>query len=177
MEEEKIDEQSIYHNLYVPSDKMHCDICEKDISKHTKILCPKCKLDLCVTCYADQAEINDHKADHPYHIINKLKFPLYCNDWTAEEELLLFEGLEKFGFGNWQEISEHIGTGKPKEEIEDHYEQVYLKDGQPDFLPTENLISSRDPNTMELTVNLRKSRSNSEENIRIQRLNKKKSQK
>jgi len=41
-----------------------------------------------------------------------LNFPLYQEDWTAEEELLLFEGLERFGFGNWHDIAEHIGTDK-----------------------------------------------------------------
>lgn len=82
-----------------------------------------------MTCYADQAEPKDHKSDHPYHVINKLEFSLFTNDWTAEEELLLFEGLERYGFGNWMEISDHIGSGKSKEEVEDHYETVYLKEG------------------------------------------------
>lgn len=30
-----------------------------------------------------------------YHVINKLDFPLYEGDWTADEDLLMFEGLEK----------------------------------------------------------------------------------
>ena len=39
-------------------------------------------------------------------------------EWTAEEELLLVEGLERFGFGNWLDISEHLGGEKTKEEVE-----------------------------------------------------------
>jgi transcriptional adapter 2-alpha len=42
---------------------------------------------------------------------------LFVEDWTAEEELFLFEGLERFGFGDWYDISEHIGD-KTKEEVE-----------------------------------------------------------
>ena len=63
---------------------------------------------------------------HSYHVINKLNFHLFLEDWTAEEELLLFEGLERFGFGNWHDIAEHIGTDKTKEDVESHYESFYL---------------------------------------------------
>jgi transcriptional adapter 2-alpha len=54
--------------------------------------------------------------------MNKLNFPLFSHDWTAEEELLFFEGLEKFGYGNWADIVEHMATDKTKEDMELHYE-------------------------------------------------------
>ncbi len=38
----------------------------------------------------------------------------------------MLEGLEKFGFGNWADISEHVGTDKTKEDLERHYEDVYM---------------------------------------------------
>jgi len=79
-----------------------------------------------VNCFAEGAEFNQHKCTHDYHVINKLNFPLFVADWTAEEELLLFEGLENFGFGNWDNIAEHIGTKKTKEEVEKHYNDFYL---------------------------------------------------
>lgn len=28
-----------------------------------------------------------------------------------------------------------MGTGKNKEEVEDHYEQIYLKEGNPEYFP------------------------------------------
>jgi len=59
-------------------------------------------------------------------VINKLNFPLFVEDWTAEEELLLFEALERFGFSSWHDIAEHIGTDKTKEDVEKHYEEFYL---------------------------------------------------
>lgn len=40
------------------------------------------------------------------------------------KELLLVEGLEMFGMGNWEQISEHIGT-KTRLEVAEHYESVY----------------------------------------------------
>lgn len=36
-EDDKLDESNIYHNIYQPSSKVHCDFCEKDITKHAKI--------------------------------------------------------------------------------------------------------------------------------------------
>lgn len=47
------DEYYLFHNLYYPSNKVHCDNCEKDITKHTKLYCPDSKVDVCVNCYAD----------------------------------------------------------------------------------------------------------------------------
>ena len=92
---------------------------------------PQCKgLDLCVNCFAEcvtikQGDIN-HSCSHSYSVINKLNFPIYSHDWTAEEELLLFEGLERFGYGNWADIAEHMATDKTKEELEAHYDLFYL---------------------------------------------------
>lgn len=40
MEEERKTIDSIfYNNLFNPSNKVHCNSCEKDISKQTKIFC------------------------------------------------------------------------------------------------------------------------------------------
>lgn len=40
-------------------------------------------------------------------------------------ELLLLEGITLQGLGNWQAISEHVGT-RTKEEVEKHYNAVYI---------------------------------------------------
>jgi len=56
-----------------------------------------------------------------------LNYPLLADDWTCEEELLLFEGLERYGFGNWNDIADHIGNpSKTKEDVENHYEECHL---------------------------------------------------
>ena len=75
-------------NILNPSNKIQCDECKRDISKCTKLLGEE--HDYCISCFANLDEYPS-----PYHVINKLDFPLYDNEWTAGEELLLFEGLEK----------------------------------------------------------------------------------
>jgi len=49
----------------------------------------------------------------------------------------MMEGLERFGFGNWADISDHMASNKTKEEVEQHYDQIYLKK-EFGFLPVKN---------------------------------------
>jgi len=72
---------------------------------------------LCAICFEKGSEAKNHKSTHKYHIITKLDFPLFDKKWTAKEELLLFEGLEKYGFGNWSDIAIHIATNKTKKDV------------------------------------------------------------
>lgn len=44
---------------------------------------------------------------------------------VADRELLLIEGISLQGLGNWQAVSEHVGT-RTKEEVEEHYNNVYI---------------------------------------------------
>uniref|UniRef100_K3X7P8 Transcriptional adapter n=1 Tax=Globisporangium ultimum (strain ATCC 200006 / CBS 805.95 / DAOM BR144) TaxID=431595 RepID=K3X7P8_GLOUD len=57
------------------------------------------------------------------------------SDWTADEELLLLEGIEMFGMGNWKDIAEHVST-KSEKKCETHYMGAYLStsDLMPRFL-------------------------------------------
>jgi len=64
-----------------------------------------------------------HKKTDPYRVINSLNFPLIDQEWSAHEELLLLDGLSKFGFGNWDDVAGQVGT-KTKEECELHYMNV-----------------------------------------------------
>lgn len=47
------------------------------------------------------------------------------DEWTADEELLLLEGIEMFGMGNWKDIAEHVIT-KTEKKCETHYMGSYL---------------------------------------------------
>ncbi|XP_052477315.1 transcriptional adapter ADA2b isoform X2 [Gossypium raimondii] len=58
--------------------------------------------------------------------MDNLSFPLICPDWNADDEILLLEGIEMYGLGNWAEVAEHVGT-KSKEKCIDHYTNVYMK--------------------------------------------------
>lgn len=75
-------------NIYNPSNKIQCDDCKKDISKYAKILTQEG--DFCMKCFSNLDE-----TPPIYYAINKLDFPLLDHEWTADEELLLFEGMEK----------------------------------------------------------------------------------
>ncbi|GKV20822.1 hypothetical protein SLEP1_g30885 [Rubroshorea leprosula] len=104
----------------------HCNYCNKDISAVVRIKCAVCPdFDLCVECFSVGAEVNPHKCNHPYRVMDNLSFPLLCPDWNADEEILLLEGIEMYGFGNWTEVAEHVGT-KNKSQCIDHYNAIYM---------------------------------------------------
>ncbi|KAF2309933.1 hypothetical protein GH714_005673 [Hevea brasiliensis] len=104
----------------------HCNYCNKDISGMVRIKCAVCPdFDLCIECFSVGAEVTPHKSSHPYRVMDNLSFPLICPDWNADEEILLLEGIEMYGFGNWTEVAEHVGT-KSKLQCIDHYNAVYM---------------------------------------------------
>ncbi|CAL5342291.1 hypothetical protein CsSME_00026867 [Camellia sinensis var. sinensis] len=104
----------------------HCNYCNKDISGMIRIKCVMCPdFDLCVECFSVGAELNPHKSNHPYRVMDNLSFPLICSDWNADEEILLLEGIEMYGLGNWTEVAEHVGT-KSKAQCIDHYNAIYM---------------------------------------------------
>ncbi|XVE91808.1 hypothetical protein REPUB_Repub01dG0043400 [Reevesia pubescens] len=115
----------------VPSDAKvpalyHCNYCNKDLSGMVRIKCAVCPdFDLCVECFSVGAEVTPHKSNHPYRVMDNLSFPLICPDWNADEEILLLEGIEMYGFGNWTEVAEHVGT-KSKSQCIDHYNAIYM---------------------------------------------------
>jgi len=47
------------------------------------------------------------------------------NFWGADEELLLLEGIEIYGLGNWGDVSDHVGTKLPPS-CKDHYFKTYI---------------------------------------------------
>ncbi|KAF5475527.1 hypothetical protein F2P56_007325 [Juglans regia] len=104
----------------------HCNYCNKDISGRIRMKCVMCPdFDLCVECFSVGAEVTPHKSNHPYRVMDNLSFPLICPDWNTDEEILLLEGIEMYGFGNWTEVAEHVGT-KTKSQCIDHYNGIYM---------------------------------------------------
>ncbi|XP_012484629.1 transcriptional adapter ADA2b isoform X1 [Gossypium raimondii] len=105
----------------------HCNYCNKDITGKIRIKCAICPdFDLCIECFSVGAEVSPHKSCHLYRVMDNLSFPLICPDWNADDEILLLEGIEMYGLGNWAEVAEHVGT-KSKEKCIDHYTNVYMK--------------------------------------------------
>ncbi len=96
-----------------------------------RIRCAECvEYDLCVKCFTEGSSSGTHKPWHDYHIVEKHSYPIFSEDWGADEELSLIEGAEAYGLGNWQDIAENIG-GRSKEETRDHYLKVYID--SPDY--------------------------------------------
>lgn len=89
---------------------------------------PDCtEYDLCVLCFAKGEQSSNHKpSSHPYRVIEQNSFPIYDEEWGADEELLLLEGCESYGIGSWADIADHIGGYRTKDEVREHYEKVYL---------------------------------------------------
>lgn len=105
-----------------------CDGCQIDLSNLVSIHCAECideEYDLCVPCFAKGTANKQHKPWHDYTVIEQPAYPIFCNDWGADEEALMIEGLEQFGIGAWEDIAEHIGRRTP-DEVADHYKKVYL---------------------------------------------------
>ncbi|KAI5074392.1 hypothetical protein GOP47_0010353 [Adiantum capillus-veneris] len=104
----------------------HCNYCNKDISGVIRIRCAKClDFDLCLECFSIGAEVSPHKANHPYRVIENLSFSLIHPDWTADEEMLLLEGVETHGLGDWVKVAVHVAT-KTKLQCYNHYMSSYM---------------------------------------------------
>ncbi|RKP16711.1 hypothetical protein ROZALSC1DRAFT_31414, partial [Rozella allomycis CSF55] len=104
----------------------HCNGCHKDITHIVRICCAVCAdTHICVECFSAGAEFHSHLNTHPYRVFDTLQTTIYTEDWSAEEEWFLLEGIETMGMGNWQGISEVVGT-KTREECEKHYFDIYV---------------------------------------------------
>ncbi|ODV91997.1 hypothetical protein CANCADRAFT_80929 [Tortispora caseinolytica NRRL Y-17796] len=109
-----------------PGVKFHCDVCSADCTHLVRIRCAECTdYDLCVPCFSSGAFSGKHRPWHDYTVIEQHAFPIIEEDWGADEELMLVEGSETLGLGNWQDVADHIG-GRTKEEVELHYLKYYI---------------------------------------------------
>ncbi|KAG8214197.1 hypothetical protein J3R82DRAFT_10989 [Butyriboletus roseoflavus] len=114
-----------------PGLQIQCDACMCDLTHSVRIKCadPVCEpgdgVDMCPACFCAGKEFGKHRRGHAYRVIELHSYPIFSDDWGADEELLLIEGTSKAGLGNWQMIAEHVGT-RTKEEVEEHYNSVYV---------------------------------------------------
>jgi transcriptional adapter 2-alpha len=123
----------------------NCDICSRDISKSVTVLCATCGIAICLQCLANGKEKADHKRTDDYFILDRLRHPLFCHEWSALEELKLIRGIEKFGVDNWAEIADYLGT-KTSNECEVHYYSFYYKTSEDKCPNPEDVIIQRESN-------------------------------
>ncbi|XP_029194990.2 transcriptional adapter 2-beta-like [Acropora muricata] len=106
-------------------EEYHCNYCQADCTS-LRVKCAECTdFDLCLQCFACGAEMGKHKRGHDYQLMDGGTFPLFSLDWSAEEEVLLLDAIEQHGFGNWDDIADHIGT-KTGKETSEHYGDYYI---------------------------------------------------
>ncbi|KAI0919958.1 hypothetical protein AcV5_001894 [Taiwanofungus camphoratus] len=114
-----------------PGLQIQCDGCLCDLTHSIRIKCadPICEpgdgVDICPACFCSGKEFAKHKRWHAYRVVELHSYPIFSEDWGADEELLLLEGISLQGLGNWQAIAEHVGT-RTKEEVDAHYNSVYI---------------------------------------------------
>ena len=133
---------------------IECDVCRIDISSMVRIKCAVCDdYDTCLDCFYDfqwgtpkTTRVNrsaassgqpavqatpppsTHSKTHGYRVCDSVNFPLFTPEWSIGEELLLIEGIQTYGLGNWGEISDHIGRlgSKIHKDCMKHYLDVYM---------------------------------------------------
>ena len=103
---------------------VHCSYCKRDVTLVCRIHCAECPdVKLCGDCFCTGAKMGPHLPSHSYRVVDCLDFPVFSKDWSAAEELLLLEGIERFGAGNWAQIKEHValpglsGLGKTQRQV------------------------------------------------------------
>lgn len=111
-----------------PGVRYHCDACGADITLTVRIRCAGgcTDFDLCASCFCSGAQPGKHKAWHDYRVVEQHSYPIFCDDWGADEELLLIDGCQTYGLGNWADIADHIGN-RTKDEVQEHYIKVYVE--------------------------------------------------
>eukprot|EP00968_Pinguiococcus_pyrenoidosus_P024869 scaffold5138_cov251-Pinguiococcus_pyrenoidosus.AAC.6 len=80
-------------------------------------------------CTADARDsvgvrIEEHRPWHQYRVSTNLSFPVFSEDWTAHEELLLLDAIKQSGLGNWKDISEKVES-KTDKRCAEHYWDLY----------------------------------------------------
>eukprot|EP01132_Coremiostelium_polycephalum_P001249 gene1249-1576_t len=122
----------------------HCDYCQKDISGVVRIRCSVCQdFDLCLECFSVGVEISPHKNYHDYHVVENMHFPMFTEDWGADEELLLLEGIEMYGMGNWNDVAENVGS-KSAPECKSHYFTYYINSATSPLPDVSKVLTTRD---------------------------------
>ncbi|KAK2197109.1 bifunctional Homeobox-like domain superfamily/Zinc finger [Babesia duncani] len=110
----------------------HCNSCNKSLPVGTvRIRCAECTdHDLCVECACKGSFTDSHLPSHKYIPVGPNRFDLFTPGWSADEEVMLLEGISKYGFGNWNQVSDMVNSvntkSKSPTECKIHYNEVYI---------------------------------------------------
>jgi transcriptional adapter 2-alpha len=97
---------------------MLCRFCSKDVGAGCRVRCAECSVDLCMECFSAGVKIDGHEPYHDYRIPHALDFPIFHRDWTAAEEVKLLDAVQRYGLGNWEEMSiQAFGKSKTARQV------------------------------------------------------------
>jgi len=109
------------------SKKYLCAGCGDDIHQASlvRIQCTVSGLDLCPECFSSGVEVGQHKSYHGYKFMDNGDFSPLSNSWSAKEFVQLLDGLEQFGYGNWNDVSRYVET-KTAGECRDAVNNIFV---------------------------------------------------
>ena len=137
-----------------------CSHCKRDVTQQLRVQCVECSTEklpfqLCGDCFAVGMNVNlgngslHHLNTHNYRVVDCTDAPIFTSDWSASEELLLLEGIEVHGMGNWKTIAEYVNTNKTAAAVETHYWESYM--GRHGYcLPAHTLVQGQAVPTLSL---------------------------
>lgn len=75
-----------------PGLQIHCDACSRDLTHSIRIKCADtvCEasedgVDICPSCFCTGREFKAHKRAHPYRVVELHSYPIFAEDWGADE--------------------------------------------------------------------------------------------
>ena len=108
-----------------------CAYCRRDVRGETHLRHLEAEdLALCTDCYSCQHPVAGVKwTEETCKVIDTAATgrPLLVEDWLADQEVRLLDGILQYGFGNWRAVAEHMGGDKTEQMCEEHYETFYLR--------------------------------------------------
>lgn len=131
---------------YVPPDPLdqcapfaqnHCAACKRTV-REPYIQCAECPHPLCLECFAGGREVAEHRNYHAYTIRHDTVRVFAGSAWTAAEEKLLLQAIDRHGLGNWSEVARTLTNRLPAtvrdspryrytaDEVRQHYERHYF---------------------------------------------------
>lgn len=109
-----------------------CAYCDFEFDNSRYIHCTECpSFDLCLVCFSSGAEIGNHHKDHSYRIIHQNSNSKIAHvfettkPWSIAEETMLLDAVEQYGFGNWEDVANHVNS-RTTAECQDHFVTFYI---------------------------------------------------
>ena len=108
----------------------NCANCESEFGTSRYIHCTECTtFDLCLECFSSGAEIGNHRKEHSYRIVPQTTKIAHvfetAKPWSIAEETMLLDAVEQYGFGNWEDVANHVKS-RTIAECHDHFVTFYI---------------------------------------------------